>query len=296
MMSKLLAAARVKPHFVAPYSHQSNGQVENANRRVEHILRQMILDAKLGEPSRNNWSVLLPMCRSILNSKVVHRHGCTANELLYGATSERSSIFEDEPWREDAPPSVVPSHSDAASAAEVTIAQWRAQHETLLARCESAQDELVQKLAEMQGPEAAELSSLVPGDAVLVSAEERPVHKLGARWLGPYLVVAEPEGQRVLLQHLSSKKVSEFALNMLKRCDLSLISDVNDWLPLAAADHFEYLVQSVEQHRPARRRLPSGKLRPKSDFDFLVRWEGLPDGEDNPSWEPWSNPESRWCT
>lgn len=295
MMSKLLAAARVKPHFVAPYSHQSNGQVENANRRVEHILRQMILDAKLGEPSRNNWSVLLPMCRSILNSKVVHRHGCTANELLYGATSERSSIFEDEPWREDAPPSVVPSHSDAASAAEVTIAQWRAQHETLLARCESAQDELVQKLAEMQGPEAAELSSLVPGDAVLVSAEERPVHKLGARWLGPYLVVAEPEGQRVLLQHLSSKKVSEFALNMLKRCDLSLISDVNDWLPLAAADHFEYLVQSVEQHRPARRRLPSGKLRPKSDFDFLVRWEGLPDGDDNPSWEPWSNTSLRSC-
>ena len=82
---------------------------------------------------------------------------------------------------------------------------------------------------------------------------------------------------------------------MLKRCDLSLISDVNDWLPLAAADHFEYLVQSVEQHRPARRRLPSGKLRPKSDFDFLVRWEGLPDGEDNPSWEPWSNTSLRSC-
>jgi hypothetical protein len=67
------------------------------------------------------------------------------------------------------------------------------------------------------------------------------------------------------------------------------MSDVDDWLPLAAADHFEYLVESIEQHRPAQRRLPNGRLRPKSDFEFLVRWEGLPISEDNPSWEPWSN-------
>ena len=71
------------------------------------------------------------------------------------------------------------------------------------------------------------------------------------------------------------------------------MSDVDDWLPLAAADHFEYLVEAVEQHRPAQRRLPNGRLRPKSDFEFLVRWEGLPIGEENPSWEPWSNASLR---
>jgi hypothetical protein len=289
MMQKLLAAARVEPHFVAPYSHRSNGQAENANRRVEHVLRQMILDAKLGAPTRNNWSVLLPMVRGIINSKVVHRHGCTANDLLYGAMNERSSVFEDEPWREDVAPSVVPPSSEAAVAAEETISQWRSQHDVLLARCEAEQDALLQRLSDLQGPEAADLASLMPGDTVLVSSDERPVHKLGARWLGPYLVVSEPVGQRVTLQHLSSKKVSEFALNMCKRCDMSLMSDVDDWLPLAAADHFEYLVESIEQHRPAQRRLPNGRLRPKSDFEFLVRWEGLPISEDNPSWEPWSN-------
>ena len=293
MMQRLLAAARVEPHFVAPYSHQSNGQAENANRRVEHILRQMILDAKLGAPTRNNWSVLLPMVRGIINSKLVHRHGCTANELLYGAVSERGSIFEDEPWREDAAPSVIPPSSEAAAAAEETISQWRSQHEALLARCEAEQDVLLQKLSDLQGPEAADLSSLLPGDTVLVSSDERPVHKLGARWLGPYLVVSEPVGQRVTLQHLSSKRVSDFALNMCKRCDMSLMSDVDDWLPLAAADHFEYLVEAVEQHRPAQRRLPNGRLRPKSDFEFLVRWEGLPIDDENPSWEPWSNASLR---
>ena len=63
----------------------------------------------------------------------------------------------------------------------------------------------------------------------------------------------------------------------------------------AAADHFEYVVAEVEQHRPSRRKLPNGRLRPKGDFEFLVRWEGLPLGEDNPSWEPWSNGSLRSC-
>jgi len=229
MMTKLLAAARVEPHFVAPYSHQSNGQVENANRRVEHVLW-------FGGSLTASW--------------------CTGT----GAP----------------PTSCSPTNSESAAAAEATVAQWRAQHEVLLARCEAVQDELIQKLADLQGPEAADLSSLIPGDAVLVSSDERPAHKLGPRWLGPYLVVSEPVGQRVLLQHLSSKRVGEFALNMCKRCDMSLMSDTNDWLSLAAADHFEYLVESVEEHRPSQRRLPNGRLRPKSDFEFLVRWEGLP--------------------
>jgi hypothetical protein len=74
---------------------------------------------------------------------------------------------------------------------------------------------------------------------------------------------------------------------------MSLLSSVDDWLPLAAADHFEYLVAAIEQHRPAQRRLANGRLRPKSDFEFLVRWEGLPVGDENPSWEPWSNTSLR---
>jgi hypothetical protein len=64
-------------------------------------------------------------------------------------------------------------------------------------------------------------------------------------------------------------------------------------LSLAAADHFEYLVESIEEHRPAQRRLANGRLRPKSDFEFLVRWEGLPVDDENPSWEPWTNASLR---
>ena len=76
---------------------------------------------------------------------------------------------------------------------------------------------------------------------------------------------------------------------MLKRCDLSLMSDVNEWLPLAAQDNFEYVVSEVIAHRPEQRAMPGRRRRPKSDFEFQVRWADLPEGEDNPSWEPWTN-------
>lgn len=298
LMQKLLAAAKVDQHFVAPFAHQANGQVENLNRRVEHVLRVMILNAKLGEPSRNNWSVLVPMVRGVVNSKLVHRHGCTANDLLYGATSQREGIFEDEPWREDLVPSVsgewVPG-SAAAADAERTIKTWREQHDVLLASCERAQDDLLQRAADLRGPEAAQLDSLIAGDVVLVSCEERSTHKLAARWLGPYVVVQEPEGQRVLLQHLSSKRVSAFELAMCKRFDMSLVGEVDELLPLAALDSFEYLVGAVESHRPSSRKMPGGRRRPRKDFEFLVRWKDLPEGEDNPSWEPWSNVSLRSC-
>ena len=296
LMRKLLEAAKVGQHFCAPFAHQSNGQVENLNRRVEHVLRVMILDAKLGQPDKNNWSVLLPMVRGIINSKLVHRHGCTANDLLYGATARREGIFEDEPWRQGCEPSVVPVGSADKAAAErasLTVQQWREQHETLMESCERAQDELLQPLADLQTPEASEVDSLQPGDAVLVSVEERGAHKLGARWRGPYLVVDAPEGQKVLLQHLSSRTVGAFQLDMCKRCNMELVANVDDWLPLAAQDNFEYVVDEVVAHRPATRSAAGRKRRPKSDFEFLVRWADLPEGDQNPTWEPWTNQSLR---
>jgi hypothetical protein len=97
----------------------------------------------------------------------------------------------------------------------------------------------------------------------------------------------------VLLQHLASKTVGDFQLSMLKRCNLDLMTDVNDWLPLAAQGNFEYVVEAVLSHRPATRSTGSRKKRPKSDFSFLVRWADLPEGDENPSWEPWANQSLR---
>lgn len=52
MVTALLKRCKVTQHLTAPYSHQSNGQVENCNRRVMDILRAMILDDRLGPNTR----------------------------------------------------------------------------------------------------------------------------------------------------------------------------------------------------------------------------------------------------
>ena len=39
--------------------------------------------------------------------------------------------------------------------------------------------------------------------------------------------------------------------------------------------------------QPGRRKLP------KSNFEFLVRWAELPEGDENPTWEPWANQSLR---
>ena len=91
---QLLKRARVKQHFTAPYSHYSNGQVENANRRVMSILRAMILDDRLGPQTHLQWSLLLPAVRRTMMTRTVLRHGCCPNDLAYAFCPENeASIF-----------------------------------------------------------------------------------------------------------------------------------------------------------------------------------------------------------
>ena len=91
---------KVLLHLIAPYAHNSNVAVENANRRVEYLLRALILEQRLGPASKQNWALLLPNVRGILNSRLITRYGCTPNDLFYGSTTQRSLPFEDEPWVE----------------------------------------------------------------------------------------------------------------------------------------------------------------------------------------------------
>jgi hypothetical protein len=298
---EMLKMARIEQHFVAPYSHISNGQVENANRRVEYILRAMILDQRLGPASKLSWSRLIPAVRGVLNSRVVGRHGCTPNELMYGATSQRGShIFEDEPWM------IGGSVKDASEGlgldknACLDLGEWRRQHQVLLDKCESVQDELLQKLADSV-TDQGDVGSLEPGDTVLLSVKGRRHHKLSAPWAGPYLVLDTPEsdegGNVVCVQHLATKTVTRVHVCDLKRCSLDHYGAVDEALPLAAMDNFEYRVERILQHRPTgKRKMPGKRARAKSDYEFEVLWAHLPLEEgDNPSWEPWSNASLRCC-
>ena len=291
---KLCEKARVELHLIAPYAHNSNGAVENANRRVEYLLRALIMEQRLGPASKQNWSLLLPNVRGIINSRLITRYGCTPNDLVYGATSQRSLPFEDEPWVE-APVSA--KRTAAEIDAESTLEKWREAHQILLDRCEQLQDEWLGGL--LTDGNGDDTDALMPGDTVLVRVTERKHDKLQAPWAGPYLVLDREEVDaghpKLLLQHVAFKTVGYFPLSDLKRCNLDQYASIESVLPAAALDNFEYKVEEVIAHRPQRRSASKGRKTPKKDFEFLVRWADLPEDEENPSWEPWSNSSLRSC-
>lgn len=289
MVKALLSRSHVKQHLTAAYSHQSNGQVENCNRRVMDILRALVMDDRLGVNTHTKWSLLLPQVRRVLMTRTVLQHGCTPNEIAYMHCPEtEASIFESEPWM---PP------FDPELAEPAWISKLAQQHEQLILICEEKQDALMQKLAELNRVYSGR--KLEVGDCALLKLTERPHGKVQAPWAGPYLVISFPshddESQMVCCQHLSNKKVSLLHLNMLKFCDMSLLTKIEDAIPYAAKDSFEYEIAEVLAHRPLGPRRINGTLRPKSEYEFQCLWKDIELSDENPSWEPWSNGSLRTC-
>jgi transposase InsO family protein len=295
MVAALLKRTKVNMHLTAPYSHQSNGQVENCNRRVMDILRAMILDDRLGVNTQSRWSLLLPEVRRVLMTRVVTQHGLTPNDLAYMNCPEtEASIFENEAWMPAAAPNI-----DQAEPEWLTKLQR--QHELLIDICDERQNVLLQKLAEKneEAREQHQQPAIQVHDFVLLKLADRPRQKSQPRWFGPYLVVSfpdnDPERLKVTLQHLSTKVVGEFHVNMLKRCDMSLMQKIDEAIPFAAKDCFEYEVEEIMQHAPAGPRRTASGLRNKNEYEFRILWKDIPLGADNPSWEPWSNESIRSC-
>jgi hypothetical protein len=185
----------------------------------------------------------------------------------------------------------------AEAEAELTLKQWRENHQILLDECERLQDQWLGQL--LTSDDGDDLNALSSGDTVLVRMKERKHDKLQAPWAGPYLVIDREEVDaghpKLCLQHLATKTVGYFPLSDLKRCNLDQYQNVEAALPIAALDNFEYQVEEILEHRPLKRSSVKGKKIPKKDFEFLVRWADLPVDEENPSWEPWSNSSLRSC-
>jgi transposase InsO family protein len=295
MVSALLKRIKVRQHLTAPYSHQSNGQIENCNRRVMDILRAMVLDDRLGPNTQARWSLLLPEVRRVLMTRTITQHGLTPNDLAFMHCPEtEASIFEEELW--------MPPHSaDLASTEPEWLVNLQRQHQHLIDICDEKQNELLTKLADLnvQNRQQQQQRVVQVHDFVLVKLTDRPQQKMQPRWSGPYLVISFPDNdqtrQIVTLQHLSTKVVGEFHINMLKFCDMSLMKQIEDAIPYAAKDCFEYEIEDVIQHKPMGPRRTAAGLRNKSEYEFKILWKDIPLGADNPSWEPWTNETIRLC-
>ena len=297
-ITSLLKLARIKQHLTPAYSHQSNGQVENMNRRVMSVLRAMVLDSRLGPQSKSKWNMLLPAVRRVIMTRLVTALGCTPNELAYCfAPDTESSIFDTEIQEELANSAQVP----AESGSEKSMLELRRQHEVLVQACDSKQEEILEKLKTFNQELLQDAVLLQPGDFVLLDMRERPHGKLQAPWGGPYQVIDhardDEAGPIFRCQHLASKKVSEFHVSMLKKCNMDRFESSEDAVPYAAMDSWEWEVEKVTAHFPAGPRKAKGKkIRPKKGYEFEVWWKGCPPGEDNPTLESWEqNSSLRTC-
>ena len=286
---ELFRRARVKQHFTAPYSHNSNGQVENTNRRVMSILRAMILDDRLGPQTHLQWGLLLPAVRRVIMTRMVLQHGCCPNDLAYAFSPENEdSIFAEEVWMPGM--KEAPVDKDAST----KVAELLRQHQVLIEACEEKQDELLSKLATLHDMRAQDMSPLQPGEFVLVDMRERPHTKVMSPWSGPWQVVEEKEDNEaahpmLVLQHIATKKIDRFHSSMCKRCNMDLFQELEAAIPYAARDNFEYEIEVILDHEPKGER----KRRRKDTYQFQVLWRGIDRSEDNPSWEPWANESLR---
>jgi hypothetical protein len=221
-------------------------------------------------------------------SRVVLQHGCCPNDLAYMMSPENEdSIFAEEHWS--------PETQEAASERDcATIADLRKKHETLVAACEEKQDEHMAKLAALHDMAAQDVEPLQPGDFVLVDMRERPHTKINAPWSGPWQVIEEREDNEtrhpmVTCQHIANKKIERFSTKMCKRCDMDLFKELEEAIPFAAADNFEYEIEAVLDHRPRGKR----ERRRRDTYEFQVLWRDIEHSDENPSWEPWSNESLR---
>jgi hypothetical protein len=194
-----------------------------------------------------------------------------------------ASLFDEEPWLTTTNEvGRQASNSRVGRRAIEEIDQWQEQHRILREECERFQDRLATEAAARAPKEPATLQT---GEFVLAQRGDGR-QKIGAAWTGPWLVLDrrdnDPAGVLVTCEHLASKVVRDFHINMLKQFNLNLLDDIADATPIAALDSWEYEVEEVLEHRGGR--------KGKTSWEFLVLWKDLPRSEEaqNPSWEPYS--------
>ena len=277
---------KVKP--IEPYAPYQNGQVERSNQEIMRHLRAMIVSEESGPNSQWRWGLLAAAARRIINNTVNWETGVTPNELLYGGFADTElSLFGNHPAIGEGQ-----AVSGWALAKELEEAQAE-----LLRRSELYQEELLNKV--QAAAAAAGLREIHEGEWVLVKRgglSQRPKSKLQCRYMGPYLVLQRPDptSSIVSCQHLATKSVCKFHMSELQVVKLDNYRSVSEAIPVALRDEWTYIIDGIVAHRPAgRRRTASGRLRPKSQYEFFVKYSLLPEskekGEENPCWQPWIN-------
>ena len=262
MIEKLLRIVGTQHIRTLAYSKEENAIVERANKEALRHLRALVFEAG----TNIDWSMRLPLVARIMNSTVHESIGVSPSSLLYGNMINLDrGIF-------------LPM--DAIEPTDIPLSEWTQsmlqQQEKLLASAIRRQTMLNERhLTDI--PE--DITSYPVNSFVLANYPDgplgmRPPTKLHTNLQGPFRVVNEVLGTYTLYDLVTQK---EFQLHVKYLHPYH--GDDRGLSPEAVARKVrgEFIVHSIVRHtgNPAR----------KSDMDFLVRWDGYTEADDQ--WLPW---------
>jgi hypothetical protein len=247
------------------YSKEENAMVENANKRVQEYLRDIMFERRI----INKWSIALPIVQRILMTDRNEVTGMTPAEMLFGnAVDLDRGIF-------------LPNAPVDEEGKEIRLSEWAAnvletQRDLLDIAAKRQRKRDHNRLIQEHD---AEETDFPVGSFVLVSYPQtgmgrKPPTKLHPRLKGPYQVVNKRK-DKYTLRNLLTNSMEDFHITSLHPYyqNAQFISPQE----VILRDKDEFQIETVLAHR--------GDTTKLSSLQFQVKWLGYDDSVN--SWEPW---------
>jgi hypothetical protein len=266
LIGSLLRLVGTQHQLTLAYSKEENAIVERANKEALRHLRALVFNTG----TNTDWSIRLPLVARIVNSTVHSAIGASPAALLYGnAINLDRGIF-------------LPQ--EAIDSSERPISEWSANmlsiQQSLLDKAMRRQ-ELTNAKHTFEDEIGKQPTHYQPNTFVLANYPDgplghRPPTKLHTNLQGPFRVISNVGPVYTLYDFTTNSEIQRH-IKLLQPYYVTSQNPTPE--SVALKDKGEFVVHRIVRHTN------SGNPNRKSDMDFLVRWEGYTEAEDQ--WLPW---------